>query len=175
LDLLHFLQKTNFSSYFRAHSRPDNTAIRQVSSHQADSKQPQSVLCIRSDMTDHSTPSCCEETRCLIQSPYIIFVPGIQKENWNQWVKILKSAFQFKYLNCTAGSNVDNVQFIANVANWQSCKFGRLSRWNEEDRNIANDPGHLVRRYLDEGRKLRSDLTENMACLFYKNQFVAVI
>ena len=64
---------------------------------------------------------------------------------------------------------------LSEVANWQSYKFGTLSRWNEEGRNIANDPEHLVRRCLQEGRKLRSYLTENTACLFYKNQLVAVI
>jgi hypothetical protein len=64
---------------------------------------------------------------------------------------------------------------LAKVISLQSCKVGRLSRWNEEGRNIANGPGHLVRRSLYEGRELRSYLKENTACLYYKDQSVAVM
>ena len=64
---------------------------------------------------------------------------------------------------------------LAQVASLQSCKPGGLSHWNEEGKNIANDPGHLVRRSWHEERKLRSYLTENTACLCYKDQSVVVI
>lgn len=64
---------------------------------------------------------------------------------------------------------------LAKVANLQSCTAGRLCHRNEEGRNRSNVPGHFARRRLYEGRKLRSYLTENTACLCYKDQSVAVI
>jgi hypothetical protein len=90
-------------------------------------------------------------------------------------VKILTSEFHFKYLNYAAGSITDIAQFTCKGRQLAVLQSWKTVSLDEDGRNIANGPGHLVRRSLQEGRKLRSYLTENTACLFYKDQSVAVI